>query len=208
MASIYRQEIMQDIRIFTDAPKSKFYDALFLHLDTTAIEKSIATTGCPGYRKAALLCAYIVMKCEGFAQITDLLDYLSNNLLIAHFCGFNITKPLPSYWTFGRFQRELDNELLQDVMQTQVLNLAELCIIDTSFLGLDSTSEKANTRQNNPKSFSWDKFNPANQPRSDKDCRLGVHAASNQHNEKKYEFYWGTKTMCCAIASPACPSAR
>ena len=30
------------------------------------------------------------MKCEGFAQITDLADYLNNNRLIAHYCGFNI----------------------------------------------------------------------------------------------------------------------
>ena len=30
------------------------------------------------------------MKCEGFAQITDLMDYLDNNRLIAHYCGFNI----------------------------------------------------------------------------------------------------------------------
>ena len=37
------------------------------------------------------------MKCEGFAQTTDLMDYLDNNLLIAHYCGFDIMKPLPSY---------------------------------------------------------------------------------------------------------------
>ena len=78
-------------------------------------------------------------------------------------------------------------------MQTQVLKLAKLGIIDTSFIGLDSTSNMANTKQNNAKSFSKNKFNPENQPRADKDCRLGVHTASNQHNEKNYEFYWGYK---------------
>ena len=46
------------------------------------------------------------MKCEGFAQITDLMDYLDNNRLIAHYCGFNIIKPLPSYWTYDRFLRQ------------------------------------------------------------------------------------------------------
>ena len=37
------------------------------------------------------------------------------------------------------------------------------------------------------------KFKPDNQPKADADCKLGVHTASNQTNEKKYEFYWGYK---------------
>ena len=98
------------------------------------------------------------MKCEGFSQITDLVDYLDNNRLIAHYCGFDITKELPSYWTYDRFIRNLDNEILQDVMHSQVLGLAEPGIIDTSFIALDSTPVSANTKHNNPKSFVNNKF--------------------------------------------------
>lgn len=76
-------------------------------------------------------------------------------------------------------------------MQSQVLELAELGIIDTSFIGLDSTPVAANTSHNNPKSFRLKKFSKDNPPKSDRDCGLGVHSASNQHNEKNYEFYWG-----------------
>lgn len=133
------------------------------------------------------------MKCECFSCVTDLLDYLQNNLLIAHYCGFNIMKPLPSYWSLDRFINSLDNDLLQNLMHSQVKKLYELGVIDTSFIVLDSTPIMANTSQNNPKSFKKDKFNPDNQPKSDKDCALGVHTASNQHNEKKCEFYWGYK---------------
>jgi len=133
------------------------------------------------------------MKCEGFTQITDLWDYLNNNLLIAHYCGFNIMKPLPSYWTFDRFIAKLDNQILKDIMRNQVVKLAKLGIIDTSFIGLDSTPVAANTAHNNPKSFRMDKFKKENPPKSDKDCGLGVRTASNQHNEKNYEFYWGYK---------------
>ena len=50
-----------------------------------------------GAPKEAMVCAFIVMKCEGFTQITDLMDYLDNNRIIAHYCGFNIMEPLPSY---------------------------------------------------------------------------------------------------------------
>ena len=102
-------------------------------------------------------------------------------------------KPLPSYWTFDRFIHNLDHQVLKNVMQAQVLKLSELGIIDTSFVGLDSTPVAANTANNNPKSFRKNKFNKENQPRADKDCGLGVHTASNQHNEKNYEFYWGYK---------------
>lgn len=193
MAVIYRQEILQDITFFTSAPKAQFYDKLFLNLDLSEFPESTAKTGRNGFSKRALLCAFIVMKCECFPCITDLIDYLNNNLIIAHYCGFNIMKPLPSYWTFDRFIRELNNDLLKKLMKSQVLKLSEMGIIDTSFIALDSTPVNANTRQNNPKSFAKNKFSKDNQPKSDKDCGLGVHTASNQHNERNFEYYWGYK---------------
>lgn len=134
------------------------------------------------------------MKCEGFSQITDLADYLDNNRLIAHYCGFNIMEPLPSYWTYDRFLKKLDNGELKSIMAQQVKKLYELGIVDASFIGLDSTPVAANTKQNNPKSFAKDKFKPENHPKADPDCALGVHSASNQHNERRYEFYWGYKS--------------
>lgn len=133
------------------------------------------------------------MKIEGFSQITDLADYLDNNRIIAYYCGFNIMKPLPSYWTYDRFIKNINNDILKEIMQSQVLKLAEMGYIDTSFIGLDSTPVMANTKQNNPKSFVKSKFSKSKQPKSDKDCTLGVHTASNQCNEKNYEFYWGYK---------------
>ena len=133
------------------------------------------------------------MKCEGFSQITDLADYLDNNRIIAHYCGFDIMKPLPSYWMYDRFLKKMDNAALKEIMAAQVKKLYELGIVDASFIGLDSTPVAANTKQNNPKSFTKDKFNPEKQPKADPDCALGVHSASNQHNERRYEFYWGYK---------------
>ena len=140
-----------------------------------------------------MICAFIVMKCEGFSMVTDLVDYLNNNLLIAHYCGFDISDSLPSYWTFDRFLKQIDNDMLSSIMKSQVLYLSKQGIIDASFIGLDSTPIAVNTSQNNPKSFSSNKFKPDNQPRADADCKLGVYTASNQTDEKKYTFYWGYK---------------
>ena len=141
-----------------------------------------------------MLCAFIVMKCEGFNQITDLADFLENNRIIAHLCGFNIMQPLPSYWTYARFLKCVENGDLKNVMSGLVERLYKLGIVDASFIGLDSTPVMANTAQNNPKSFQKNKFSKENHPTCDPDCALGVHTASNQHNEKNYEFYWGYKS--------------
>lgn len=48
-------------------------------------------------------------------------------------------------------------------------------------------------KQNKPESFAKNNFNKGKHPSSDADCALGVHTASNQRNEKNYEFYRGYK---------------
>ena len=204
---IYRQEILQDISLFTSQPKAKFYDDLFINLDLNFIPARNSKTGRKSYSNHAMICAFIVMKCEGFSQISDLHDYLSNNLIIAHYCGFDITRDLPSYAKFTRFIREFDNDLLISVMQSQVLKAVDLTLIDTSFIALDATPVKANVSNNNPKSFRKNKFSKDEQPKADKDCSLGVQTASNQHNEKNYEFYWGYKNhilVDCISGLPIC----
>lgn len=51
--------------------------------------------------------------------------------------GFDISKPLPSYWTFERFIKDLNHDLLADIMKNQVNTLKELGFIDSSFVSLD-----------------------------------------------------------------------
>ena len=181
---------MQDVLLFTSQGIISFYDKLFSCIEFVLPR---ASTGRKGFPKEAMLCAFIDMKCEGFNRITDLLDFLQCNLIIAHYCGFDITRPLPSYWTFDRFLRRLENGKLKEIMAAQVRKLYELGVLDASFIGLDSTPVAASTVQNNPKTFGKSKFAPENHPRNDPDCALGVHTASNQHNEKNCEFYWGYK---------------
>lgn len=83
--------------------------------------------------------------------------------------------------------------MLSDILKSQVVFLADKELLDTSFIGFDSTPVTTNTSQNNLKSFLSNKFKPDNLPKANADCKLGVHTASNQSNEKNYEFYWGYK---------------
>ena len=145
------------------------------------------------YPTESMPCSFIIMKYEGFGYITDLVDHLKNNRIIAYYCGFDITKPLPSYCSYDSFLKRLDHKLVEQVIQEQVKKLYEMGVLDTSFIGLDPTPILANITQNNPKSFVKIKFDPNNQPKTDPDCTLGVYTASNQHNERNNEFYWGYK---------------
>ena len=193
MVVIYRQEILNDISLFTSQPKAEFYNNLFLTLDLSSVPCHSSSTGRRGFDNHSMICAFIVMKCEGFGQVVQLVDFLNNNLIIAHYCGFDILKPLPSYTKFQRFIKNIDHDILSKLMQSQVLKAYNLALLDTSFIGLDSTPVFANTAQNNPKSFKKNKFKKDNHPSADKDCGLGVHSASNQFNEKNYAYYWGYK---------------
>lgn len=65
---------------------------------------------------------------------------------------------LPSYWIFDSFLKNFDNAILSDIMKSQVQFLTKKGIVDTSFIGLDSTPIAANTSQNNLKSFLSNKF--------------------------------------------------
>ena len=67
-------------------------------------------------------------------------------------------------------------------------------MVDASFIGLDSTTVMANTKQNNQKSFVNNKYSRENHPKSDPDCALGVHSVSKQHNERRFEYCWGYKS--------------
>ena len=88
-----------------------------------------------------MICAFIVMKCEGFSIITDLVDYLNNNLLIAHYCGFDITRPLPSYWTFDHFLKNFVTKYFPTLLshkylfsQTKVLSTLPLLVLTPHLL--------------------------------------------------------------------------
>ncbi|NYE56995.1 transposase [Carboxydothermus ferrireducens] len=189
-----RQLLFNFIEIFTSTHKVNFYTKVFDALDLSDFPNFTPSNSGPiGYPRRALLRAFFVMKFEKFGYISDLVDYLNNNLIIAHLCGFDISKPLPSYWTFERFIKNLDNTLLKNIMRKHVNVLKKLGIIDGSFVSLDSTPIYANTKLNNPKSFTKDRFSKSNPPKSDKDCKLGVRTANNANNNKKYEFFWGYK---------------
>ena len=207
---MHQQLIMNIIDLFTPQSKVDFYTRIFDVLDLSAFPDTTrsGSSGPDGYSRHALFRAFMVMKCERFAEISQLQEYLFNNQIIAHTCGFNINRKLPSYWTYRRFIKNAAHEWFTSVMQSQVKTLVSLGFIDGSFVSLDSTSIEANTSKNNPKSFCKNRFDKSVQPKSDKDCRLGVRTASNSYNEKNYAFFWGYKNHILLDAISGLPIAE
>ena len=147
-----------------------------------------------------MVCAFIVMKCEGFTQITDLMDYLDNNRIIAHYCGFNIMEPLPSYWTYDRFLKKMDNAALKEIMAAQVKKLYEMGIVDASFIGLDSTpvtTQNPLQRTSSPRKTTQ----KATQTVPSASTRPPTSTMSGGMSSTG-----GTRAMCWWTASPACRS--
>lgn len=207
---MHQQLLMNIIDLFTPQSKVDFYFKIFDNLDLSKFpdEVNLSNSGPEGFSRHALFKAFMVMKCEKFSEITQLQEYLFNNQVIAHTCGFDIMKKLPSYWTYRRFIKNTAHKWFSCVMQTQVETLVSLGFIDGSFVSLDSTSIEANTAKNNSKSFDKTRFDKSILPKSDKDCKLGVRTASNAYNEKNYEFYWGYKNHILVDAISGLPIAE
>ena len=164
MVVIYRQEILNDISLFTSQPKAKFYDELFLNLDLNSVPSRSNSKGRCGFDNHSLICATRSrVKCEGFTQITDLVDYLNNNLIIAHFCGFDISKKLPSYTKFERFIKNIDNDILSALMKSQVLKAYNLEIVDSSFYWIGFYSNQRQYFSQQSEVFKKNKFSKKQQ---------------------------------------------
>ena len=191
-----RQELLNIIDLFTAQPIINFYENLFDNIDLSDIPEFIQSKlGPKGYSRHALIRAFIVMQCEHYREITSLVDFLHSNLKIAQLCGFDIMTQLPSYSVFERFIKDFDNNILKNLMKNQVQKLIGMDVITGEVLSVDSTPIKANTKFNNEKCFSKKKFCKNNPPKSDHDCKLGVHTANNEDTDKNYTFYWGYKNL-------------
>lgn len=159
---IQRQEIFNIVDLFTLQPVINFYQTLFDCVDLSSTPESIQSKyRSIGYSRHAQTRAFIVMNCEHFREITLLCDFLHLNLKITQLCGFDIIKKLPSYRVFQRHIHNIENTDLE-IMKSQVSTLNNLDAINNSIVSVDSTPIKANTKYNNLKCFSKNKFSKSN----------------------------------------------
>lgn len=115
--------------------------------------------------------------------------------------GFDVEASVPSRRQFGRVLRELSDDQRQWLMDAVVRALADAVpeekLGDT--ISLDTKHILAWVRENNPKAYVAERFDPAQQPSGDPDCRLGCKRRANTppveatpaSTAGRPEFYWG-----------------
>lgn len=144
-------------------------------------------------------------------QLTDLDTEVKNYPAIAHICGL---EKIPSRHRYEEFLHNLSNEVLQQVLRSQIRTLIQLDVITGKFLSIDATPVIANVKENNPKVFVEGKFNKYKFQKNDPDARLSVMIVQNapkkpkkkkQKSEqlelfpskkpknKQTQFFWGYK---------------
>lgn len=186
-------------QLYTNNTTVSFYSKIFKELNLSGVgefpRKSDKPTKHEGRKPISrhnIYRAIAVMKTQRFRQVSQLLDYLENNIVVAMLCGFEAGK-IPGKDVFYDFLRDTPKPELDSVMAANTQAMFELGLVDYENLIVDSMPIFANTKLNNPKSFSKNRFNKERTPAGDPTCRLGAHTASNDSNNKDYEWFWGYK---------------
>lgn len=170
--------------------------------------------------EAAYVKALLIKKCQNFDYITELRRFLVQHPLLvleigfrpkrdnSQPFGFNVAATVPGDRWLRYKQQELDNGVLQALfretvhqLQAEIPELGQTVVIDTKHI-------YAWVRENNPREFIADRFNPEKQPSGDPDCRLGVKRSSNQEEGEdapvkvNKEYLWGYGTGILAATHP------
>jgi hypothetical protein len=144
---------------------------------------------------ASFVAADLIKLQEGFRSTGRLRQYLADHPALSWLLGFadaqesfipwrrEFQTRLPSTRHFNRILRALPNASLQHLLGNLVHQLqAELSAICTSFghtISLDTKLILAWVKENNPKAYIKERYNPQRQPQGDADCRLGVKRRRN-----------------------------
>ena len=131
--------------------------------------------------------------------------------------GFDVNVSLPTPRHFNRMLRTMPNQALQVLLGNTVSLLQQKLPADSHFgqtISLDTKHILAWVKENNPKAFLTgdERYDKAQQPPGDPDCRLGCKTRRNQHHSapeqpmtplenpvpattlKVGTFYWGYAT--------------
>jgi hypothetical protein len=140
--------------------------------------------------------------------------------------GFDVEASLPTHRHFTRMLRTMPNETLQFLLDSTVTLLQHALPRDVNFghtISLDTKHILAWVKENNPKAFLTgdERYDKAQQPAGDPDCRLGCKTRRNQRTTpapqqphtplenptpantlKVGTFYWGYATGGVATKVP------
>jgi hypothetical protein len=177
----------------------------------------------PGSRphpEKAYVKALLVKKWEKLDYVTDLRDFLIKHPLLVlelgfhplwdsrQLYGFDVEATVPCDRWLRHKQQVMDNEIFQALfqetvhdLQAEIPGLGDTSVIDTKHI-------YAWVKENNPREFITDRYDPEKRPTGDPDCRLGVKRSKNQdektgeQSKVEKEYLWGYGTGIMAATHP------
>jgi hypothetical protein len=178
-----------------------------------------AWPGWPPHPEKAYIKALLIKKCENFAYITQLRRFLVKHPLLVLELGFIRVDDLQAAYGFDVEQTVPGDRWLRHKQQwlsqitLQALFKQTVATLQTEIPGLGQTVVAdvkhiyAWVKQNNPREFIPNRFDPEQRPSGDPDCRLGVKRSSNQEAadrtpEVKKEYLWGYGSGVMAATDP------
>jgi hypothetical protein len=203
-------------------PVVRRYRELFERLDWSQVperDEGLPWPGRPPHPRAAYIKAFLVKLCEQKAYVTDLRRYLVEHpalVLEVGFrpvsapeqpYGFDVERTVPTARWLRHQQQHLDHEGLRALLRATVRALqAEIPGIGTT-VAIDVKHIYAWVRENNPKAYVSERYDPARRPSGDADCRLGVKRATNQEGptdppKVRKEYIWGYGTGLASATDP------
>src|SRR5436305_11065820 len=196
------------------------YRQFFALVDWTVVERwqahQSAYCGSHGHPLTAYLKAFLIRIKEGLTYSTRLRDFLLKHPLLVielgfelHLdptapYGFDVDKTLPTRYWLGEKLRQLDPDLLSDLLAATVTALPQEIPGLGETVAFDVKHIYAWVRENNPQVYVKGRFDVTHIPKGDPDCRLGVKKSSNQEQpdgsttEKKVSLFgYGTGVAAC-----------
>lgn len=198
------------------------YQTLFDQLDWTEIPELAETQSPPGrlpHPETAYIKAYLVMIEEKLDYMTELWDYLSDHPALIWMLGFrlipdptsayafDIARSLPSARHLRRKLGALDKTLLDRLLRQTVQQAVALIPALGTTVSVDVKHIYAYVKENNPRTYVKERYDPRQQPNGDPDCRLGFKPQNNQGDEKEAkskqgEWLWGYGTGVAVSQTP------
>ena len=182
-------------------------------------DEQTAWPGWPPHPAKAYIKALLIKKCENFAYVTDLRRFLVKHPLLVleigfipvvdpdTLYGFDVEQTVPCDRWLRHKQQWLASDILQALfkqtvatLQTEIPGLGQTVVADVKHI-------YAWVKENNPREFMTDRFNPDQQPSGDPDCRLGVKRSRNQDQatsqaKVQKEYLWGYGSGIMAATNP------
>jgi len=182
--------------------------------------KSRPWPGQEPHPEKAYVKALLIKKRQNFDHITQLRLYLVQHPLLVREIGFrlkldsqqpygfDVEATVPTDRWLRHKQQVMDNRMLQTLfqetvhqLQAEIPELGQTVVIDTKHI-------YAWVKENNPREFIANRYDPEKQPTGDPDCRLGVKRSNNQEGsdgkatKASKEYLWGYATGILAATHP------